>query len=1121
MIHFYLGRSGQVWPCATGLAAQARQAGTPVLMLVPQQYTLSTERMLIRRFGTGGFFDLDVVSPSRLRQRVFARAGGSDRVRIDSLGKAMTVARVLEKEKDRLSYYASAAGRQGLCDRVGQMIADFKRARVTPEALDLYVSALPEGARRDKLSDLCRLYAAYEESLSGRFVDGEDVLEEMVQRIPLSDEMKNARLIICGFDVLTEEMGRIALAQAQNSPVDIILCDDRADEAFGPVTESVARLMETIPGQADVTAIREAVSFPADIAFLEQNLLSREHGVYEPIPASIRLYAAPSPYAEAHHAAEEILSLWSQGVPFSSMSVLCGSEEHYFSVLDEVLTQCRIPHHVNRKLTAANLGPAAFLISALEAVAGKYYPEDMIRLIKTGYLPITPEEGFRMENYILACGIRGGMFQKPFTRGGEQAAEMEDVRERMMQPLEQLRQGLHDAQCADDSLNAIFALLTGTGAYKRMQEQVQALTEAGKPEEASQLTQVWQVLMNLLDQMHELAGGAGMDGEEAAGLLSAGLQTAELSALPQTAESVICGVIGNAALTRPDYLFVMGLNDGILSRDSTDLMTEEEKAEAEKTLKVHLSLDENGRKLLARLDVYKALTNAGKRLYLSHAQALQDGTALRPLDMLGTIRRIFPGLVEEGGVTAPQGPAHPMALTPALEGLGGKLRTGVIDEEWADAWRYISQKEPAMADTLLSAFRRRSVQAPLPPDVTHQLFLDRVTSVNRVETFAVCPFRHFFIYGLKPQQRAVWKMQASDTGLFYHRAMEGFTRLLPTLPDWPQVTRREVEQLMESAAREAIDPMMRELMTDSALRRFDYQRYRRLLFRAAWTFTQAAQHSAFRQYKGDAELRFGYNDGGLPPVRLTLSDGSQVLVRGVIDRVERCQGDEGLYFRVTDFKMPDMKLEPAKIFWGTQLQLLIYMNAVMNSLEDGIPAGAYYYHLADPYLADPAERTDIERKLAQALCLKGITLRDAAVIRLMDDGDPPLSMQSLLKSDGDFAKNKQLATLEEMRGLMEHARKAAAAMSEEILRGTICASPLVMEGQESPCARCAMRACCRDRAADSRVMERQGEAMTFDELIEKVSLGEMPDFFSAGIMKERRAETGLSGDDEEQPEGTA
>ena len=115
----------------------------------------------------------------------------------------------------------------------------------------------------------------------------------------------------------------------------------------------------------------------------------------------------------------------------------------------------------------------------------------------------------------------------------------------------------------------------------------------------------------------------------------------------------------------------------------------------------------------------------------------------------------------------------------------------------------------------------------------------------------------------------------------------------------------------------------------------------------------------------------------------------------------------------------------------------------------------------------------------------------------MDDGDPPLSMPALLKADGDYAKNKQLATLEEMRRLMEHAQKTAAAMAEKIRDGVISASPLVLPGEESPCVRCSMREVCRSQAPDSPVAPRQGSELTFDELIEKVTNGEAPEFFSA------------------------
>ncbi len=1097
MITFHLGRSGQTWPCAASLARKAREEQRAVFVLVPRQYTLSAERMLMRSMGADGFFDLDVLSPGRFAQRVFSRAGGGERVRIDARGKAMAVSSVLTGLKESLSFYASAANRQGLCDRVSQMIAEYKQAGLSPKALEEYVSRLPAGAGRDKLSDLAALYGAYEELLCGRFVDGEDVQEELISRIPLSPELKDAQFIVCGFDVLTETMGRIALALSDRGPVDIVLCDDMNDPSFEPVTKSVARFTKELSG-VRLLPVTEPAPFPEDLAFLEKHLLDGADAGFPLPPSSIRLYAAPTPYAEACHAAEEMLVLWAQGVPFSDMAVLCGTEDHYFPVLEQVLTACRIPHHLNRKLTAAQVGPAAFLLAALRAVAGRYYPDDVIRCIKSGYMPLSDEEAFFLENYILAYGIRGQMFTRPFTRGQDEAPRAEELRERFMAPLEALSAALKNAENADQSLTAVFSLLENVGAYGRMTEQARAMDENGRPEEAAQLTQVWKTLMDLLDQMHELSGGRPMTGVQAAALMEAGLTHTELSALPQSADSVVCGLIGSAALNRPDHLFVMGLNDGLLSAGETGLLTDEEKAGLEEELQVHLSLNKNGRLQLARLDVYKAMTNAGKRLYLSHAQALQDGTALRPLSMLSAVRALFPLLVEEGGVTAPQGPARPMALASALEAMPQQLRKGALQPDWTEAWHYLCEKRPEDARRVLDAFRRTPPEKPLPPEITHRLFMDRVTSVHRVEAFAVCPMRHFIQYGLKPQERREWALRPADTGSFYHRAVEGFTRLLPSLPNWPQVTRQEVERLMDAAAQDALDPLMKELMKDSHVQKTQYRRFRRLLSRVGWTFTQAAQHSAFRPGPDDSELRFGYDDDRLPPVKLTLSDGSRVMVRGVIDRVERFPTDNGELFRVIDFKSAKLSLDPNAIFWGVQLQLLIYMKAVMDSEKDGIPCGAYYFRLADPLLTDPGTAADVETKLAQALSLSGITLKDAEIVRLMDDRRPPVSMPPLLKADGSFLSRKAVLDYQEMCALMEYVTRAAAQSAEGIYQGIVHAAPLALKG-ELPCARCPAREACRYQAPDCPVLPRVPEPETFDSMMARIAAGDFPSFFDGGL----------------------
>ena len=116
------------------LIALAAEGGR-TLVIVPEQYTLQTERDLLEGLNAPGFFDLEVLSPSRLTERVFAQTGADGRVRIDARGKQFALARALLQCQKQLRYFESAAQKQGFIQRAGALIADFKRAGVSPEQL--------------------------------------------------------------------------------------------------------------------------------------------------------------------------------------------------------------------------------------------------------------------------------------------------------------------------------------------------------------------------------------------------------------------------------------------------------------------------------------------------------------------------------------------------------------------------------------------------------------------------------------------------------------------------------------------------------------------------------------------------------------------------------------------------------------------------------------------------------------------------------------------------------------------------------------------------------------------------------------------------------------------------
>ena len=1069
-----------------GLAAP----GGKTIVIVPEQYTLQTERELMEGLRVKGFFDLEVLSPSRLTERVFALAGADGRERIDQRGKQFALARAMMLCKKKLRYYESATEKQGFIERIGALIAECKQAGISPEALADHANSLPDGASKDKYLDLALVYAVYARQLEGQFVDGEDVADCMLLRLADSGIIHNARVAVYGFDSLTGQMIRLLVSAAQLADQVEALVIMGQEDMFSPVRQSVVRLWKAaeeanVPFESFTLPLCEA-GRAKELTHLSLQYLRSSPAPYPGIPAAIRQYAAPSPYFEAHFAAQEMALLHENGMAFGDMTVAMGDPQ-FAGTLSTVLASYRIPCYIARKMPAVTQGASRFLLASLRAVAEGYAVEEMLVVIKSGYAPITEEEAWQLENYIQSYGIQGKLWLNPFKRGSAQeCAALENARSSLITPLHALRETMKEAQDSAEALRAVYDYLDGTAVYDKLLKSQEALMARDMPAEAMQLHQFWEALTQLLSQAHALLGSVRVSPRQLASWLEAGLEACELSSLPPTAGAVICGTLGNLPLSRPKALFLMNMTDGMLGSRSPGLLTSQEQEDAQNAMHAYLSIDEEGQDALAQLDVWKTISAPTDRLYLTRSLATQDGGTLRPFPRLAHIRAIFPGLVEEGSVSQRFAAGLPLAPAPAFDALGVKMKDGPLTGPWLEAWKYLSAapETRGQAQALLDSFSPPYDAPPLPREVAHSLFMERVMSVSRLESFAVCPYKHFVEQGLSPKPRKEWALTPIDAGNFYHGALEGFTRLLPTIPHWPKIDKKTCDGVVDKAAEPLFQELLSGVMGESSRMRALGEKYRRVLRRVAWTFTKGAKQSAFTPE--GAEIRFGY-PGGIPAIELPLKDGTRVFVRGVIDRIDRYAGDEGLYLRVVDYKSGTEKLSPAKIFWGAQLQLLLYLKAALTQEEGAEPAGAFYMRVADPLLATEEETEQIEEELARALCLRGVALKDVAILKLMDEGNPPLTLPKVLTAKEDFDKRAMLATLEDMKALIGYAGQMARKWAERIYDGEIAAAPLCDKRRNGACDHCDYADICRRDLSRGIDNARMMQEMKFDELLEKIN----------------------------------
>ncbi|MGN0778742.1 MAG: PD-(D/E)XK nuclease family protein [Aristaeellaceae bacterium] len=1064
-------RAGQMMPHLLPEIDRSRRAGIRVLLLVPEQYTLQAERELIAGLHLPGLMDVDVLSPRRLHRRIHERGGRDPVAPLDDRGRSMAISQALHLCREELHYYRRVASQPGLPDKVSVLLQDMQKAGLTPDQLMEHAQTLT-GAARSKEKDLAMVWAAYEQVIAGRFADETMQQQEAIRRLPASHVMDGADVWVYGFDVLQQPFCELLVQAAPLArSITVTLTMDAKEAADGRVfltqrrsaRELIACLdRQGIPHELRYLPLCRETKDPA-LRHLERHLFTRRDAPFDGDSACITLHAAANPYAEAAYAAAELRRWHDAGVPWSRMAVALAMPGAMDGILAVTLEAAGIPHYLARKDSALRHGLCRMLTGALQAIANGFAQKDVLDMAKSGFSPLTAEEACLLENYAIENGINRGKWLRPFERGNAEAIEL--LRLRLMEPVLNLRESLRQARTAAASVEAVFRMLEDVGAYERLLQRENELLTRGMAAEAACNRQVWQLVMDLLDQLHALLGESRAAMKDMARFIASGLAGASISSLPPQPDTVMVGEAGHLMTGHLDALLVVGMQDGALSSGLDSLLSERERAALCDATHRAIGLTGQEQAALRQSDFYRTLALPDRLLTLTFSQGNQDGGALRPAGLIRDVQRLYPGKMVTGGVTADGTAEPPLSPLLALDGLALRLRqmadgkTDDLDPRWQEALRVLWRSEQwgERVRQVVSSLNAQVKAGQLTREQTRRLFTQDTVSISRLEQFAACPYKHFVDYGLKPVKRQDFVFDPAQRGDFFHEALQQYATLASALPDWPDVDEEETERLMDQVLAPMTARWQGGPLTEDAMGRQLGQGYIRDVRRAAWLFTRHARNSRFTTW--GTEVAFG-EEGGLPPVILTLHDGRRVALRGKIDRIDRYQGDKGLYLRVIDYKSSQHQIDPTRLWYGLQLQLLLYLKAASQLRPDALPAGAFYFMVKDPMVSAPEDvKAEAERLIARELRLKGVVLAETEVVEAMDAQEQELSLGKIFNKDGSVAAHADAYDLEEMRALLLHVQQTAAELTDRIREGRLDISP-AQDGPWCACDWCDYAAVC-------------------------------------------------------------
>ncbi|RST75196.1 helicase-exonuclease AddAB subunit AddB [Siminovitchia acidinfaciens] len=1102
-----------------------RPDGPPILYIVPDQMTFLSEYELIQSNELTGMIRAQVFSFTRLAWRIFQETGGASRNHVTSTGLNMLIKKIIEEHKKDLKLFRQASDKTGFIQQVEQIFTEFKHYCVQPEDLAQKREEVgffqSQKALSDKMHDLELIYRHFEEALSGKYLDSNDYLSLLAESIDKSGYLQDAEVYIDGFHSFTpQEYLVIDRLMKTSRRVSVSLMLDRPfrnetpDELnlFRMTGETYENLYE-LASQGEITVeedviLREAFKFQNDsLKFLESQFQSRPVKSHADRP-EINLMQAVNRRAEIEGIAREIRRLvMEEGYRYKDIAVLVRNANQYQGEMETIFYDYEIPYFIDQKRSMLNHPLVELVRSVLEVINSNWRYEHVFRVVKTdllfppeGNLNSLREQMDRLENYVLAYGIKGGDWTKKghWTyrrfRGLELAGMVQTDEEKEIEkelavsrdivtlPILRLSRRLKKAGTGRELCEAVYLFLEELEIPRKLEMLSETAEEKGELVTSREHDQAWNDVMELLDQFVEILGDTKLTLEEFIPIINAGLEEMRFSLIPPAIDQVFVANFEQSRLSNIKVSFVAGLNDGILPAKFSEggVLSDEDRTSL-MDAGMNIAPDSRRKLLNEEFVAYRAFTSAEERLLLSYPLADDEGKALQPSPYIDRIRAMFPEIVETAAVNDPaevgnedqfEYVSHPDSAAAYLTGqLNLKIRNYPIADFWWDVYNfYMSDPHwKKKAERILSSLFFRNETKQLSEDTSKQLYGENITaSVSRMELFHSCPFSHFALHGLKLREREIYKLEAPHIGDLFHAALKWIAdQVNNNNLKWADLTKEQCEQLAREAVAHLAPKLQNQILLSS--NRFYYikRKLEQVIGRASYTMSGHAKESGFSPV--GIELAFGPRQQ-LPPLSFALKNGMKMELQGRIDRVDKAENDNGVYLRVIDYKSSSRELDLSEIYYGLSLQMLTYLDIIITYSKqligkEAFPAGVFYFHLHNPMIQSDKIMTlsEIEEEIFKRFKMKGLVLEDPDLVRLMDfsleSGDSNI-ISAGLKKDGTLNARSKSATKEELGLLRRHVRSLYQESGNAIISGEVGIDPYRMK-DKTPCKFCLYKPVCQ------------------------------------------------------------
>lgn len=1119
-LRFILGRggSGKSTYILEEIKKKAQEnETTPLIILVPEQYTFEMERRMSNLFSgdeKDKYLRARVLSFKTMSNIVFSNVGGLTNININSSGKAMITSSAIESISKDLKIFSKSATQPGFITSISDMISEFKQYNISPEMLINISGDIENETLSLKLKDISKVYEAFENKLHEKYIDSQDMLNLLADKIESCTYFDGAYIYIDEFTGFTPNQYRVLKSLLNKAKeVNMSLTIDSISNLSYKKTDTFSRTKFTYE-KLNRIALEEGIKINSPINInksviprfngnkelhhLEKYYNSYPYKVYEEDTNNIQIKEFNNLYSEVEEIAKEIVKLVrDKKIRYKDITIATRDLNRYDFLVHSIFNEYNIPNFIDKKREAKSNPIIVLIISALEMKNRRYSYEIMFRYLKSGLIGIDNDDISLLENYVLANGIRGKKWFEErwdYRINGNYSLEESDyevalkdrineIKDKVISPIVKLQEKLSGKKTVENLCQYVYEFLLDIDMPFTIEKMIFNFRDKGELDIANQYAQVWDIVIDILDQMVEIMGDEKKSLEEFIRLISLGFDEYELGLVPPSIDQVLVSSVDRMKNPNTKYLYLIGTTDGIfplISKDNGLLSDNDRDDLTQKGIEV--DIDSKTKTFEEQFLVYKALTSTSENLIVTYPISDHEGKTLRPSVIISRLKKLFPNidsksyLVENSHLSDEDILKEITVKAPTFNILVNKIKESEecneIKDIWLDIYRYFSKDNEYghISNKVISGLNYTNQVNKVDEEKIKKLYQNSLLSVSRVEKYAQCPFAYFVQYGLKAKDRKEYSFTAPDLGNFIHNILEDFSKSLSKDNlQWKDADINYIKDKVSLLVDDILGKIPGYILNSS-------ERYKYLAFRLKNMIVAALNVIAEQIRQGsfdpsDYEVEFGFN-GKYPPIKLILENGEEINLIGKIDRVDEFEENENKYIRIVDYKTGNKSMSLSDVYYGLQLQLLVYLDAILESASKGhgnlSPAAILYCRIDNPIAKFNEDKDDeeVREAILKDMRMKGLIIKDAHIIKEMDkslaDGERKSSLviPANLTKDGNIGKNTNGVTYEEFDILRKYVKNTVKKLCGEMISGNIGIDPYKNKNVTS-CDFCTYSAICQ------------------------------------------------------------